>query len=256
MKCVTYIRNNNKVKKISSNILPYLIKYSVIPSIFLFFIALISVNPNIWKTSDVHHFYFEMFAVVLSAIVAIYCLARAYTLKEKFSLFVGIGFLTITIIDLLHAALSFSSAGDSVFLAYFIPQTWFAGRTFLGAMLAIAVIKYTPPLPDLMITTATNPRPLVSKIDSKETEQEGEEDATFVSVHTDEKAEKLHSTILYSLILLSVLAISVVIFSFFTIFPGIVLTDYLVHRPYEVPSLMLFSLALSVFLQKENLQIK
>ena len=101
-------------------------------------------------------------------------------------------------------------------------------------MLAIAVIKYTPPLPDLMITTATNPRPLVSKIDSKETEQEGEEDATFVSVHTDEKAEKLHSTILYSLILLSVLAISVVIFSFFTIFPGIVLTDYLVHRPYEV----------------------
>lgn len=251
MKCVTYIRNNNKVKKISSNILPYLIKYSVIPSIFLFFIALISVNPNIWKTSDVHHFYFEMFAVVLSAIVAIYCLARAYTLKEKFSLFVGIGFLTITIIDLLHAALSFSSAGDSVFLAYFIPQTWFAGRTFLGAMLAIAVIKYTPPLPDLMITTATNPRPLVSKIDSKETEQEGEEDATFVSVHTDEKAEKLHSTILYSLILLSVLAISVVIFSFFTIFPGIVLTDYLVHRPYEVPSLMLFSLALVYFYKKK-----
>lgn len=255
---VTYTNSSssNITNKTSSNLLPYLIKFTIIPSIILSFIAIISVNPNVWVTSDVHHFYFEMFAVVLSAIVAFYCLARAYTLKEKFSLFVGIGFLTITIIDLLHAVLSYSSAGNSIFLAYFIPQTWFAGRTFLGAMLAIAVIKYSPPLSDLIITTATKAKPDTEPAASvinegfKEMEQEGE-DATSLPVHKDKKADKLHNTILYSLILLSVLAISVVVFSFFTIFPGIVLADYLVHRPYEIPSLILFSLALVYFYKKK-----
>jgi hypothetical protein len=32
---------------------------------------------------------------------------------------------------------------DIVFLKYFIPQTWFAGRLFLSAMLAIAIVRYT-----------------------------------------------------------------------------------------------------------------
>ena len=31
---------------------------------------------------------------------------------------------------------------DITFLKYFIPQTWFAGRLFLSAMLAIAIFKY------------------------------------------------------------------------------------------------------------------
>jgi hypothetical protein len=107
-------------------------------------VAAISVDPYIWIASDVHHFYFEMVAVILSAIVAFYCITRAYTLREKFSLFVGIGFVTITIIDFLHAVFSFNAAGNSIFLQYFIPQTWFAGRTFLAAMLVIAVLKYAP----------------------------------------------------------------------------------------------------------------
>ena len=68
-------------------------------------------------------------------------------------MFVGIGFVTITIIDFLHAVLSFNAAGNSNFLDYFIPQTWFVGRTFLGAMLVIAVIKYAPEPPTI---TATN----------------------------------------------------------------------------------------------------
>ena len=247
----------SKIANETSKFFPYLIKFTIIPSIILSFIAIISLNPNTWVTSDVHHFYFEMFAVVLSAIVAFYCLARAYTLKEKFSLFVGIGFLTITVIDLLHAVLSYSSAGNSVFLAYFIPQTWFAGRTFLGAMLAIAVIKYTPPLPDLIINTSTKVKPTIKQSKTvttngfKEMEQEDEEEGMSLSVNSGKKADKLHNTILYSLILLSVLAVSVVVFSFFTIFPGIVLADYLVHRPYEVPSLILFSLALVFFYKKK-----
>jgi hypothetical protein len=88
-----------------------------------------------------------MFAVILSTIVAFYCIARAYSLNEKFSLFIGIGFLTIAIIDFLHATLSYSATGNNAFLDYFIPQTWFAGRTFLGIMLVVAVVKYTKTIP-------------------------------------------------------------------------------------------------------------
>ena len=117
-------------------------KYIIIPSVILSIIAVLSLNPKLWMTSDVHHFYFEIMAVVLSTVVAFYCITRSYSLNEKFSLFIGIGFLTIAIIDFLHATLSISAVGNSAFLRYFIPQTWFAGRTFLGAMLAIAVIKY------------------------------------------------------------------------------------------------------------------
>lgn len=46
-----------------------------------------------------------MFAVILSTIVAFYCIARAYSLSEKFSLFIVIGFLTIAVINFLHATL-------------------------------------------------------------------------------------------------------------------------------------------------------
>ena len=117
-------------------------KYIIIPSVILSIIAILSLDPKLWITSDVHHFYFEIMAVVLSTVVAVYCITRSYSLNEKFSLFIGIGFLTIAIIDFLHATLSFSTVGNSTFLRYFIPQTWFAGRTFLGAMLVIAVVKY------------------------------------------------------------------------------------------------------------------
>ncbi|MFL6362452.1 MAG: MASE3 domain-containing protein [Nitrososphaeraceae archaeon] len=177
-----------------------------------------------------HHFYFEMVAVILSAIVAFYCITRAYTLREKFSLFVGIGFVTITIIDFLHAVFSFNAAGNSIFLQYFIPQTWFAGRTFLGAMLVIAVLKYAP-------------RGGVVR------EEEGEEMVYDSQSHEDDG--RLHNAILFPLILLAVLAISVVAFSFFTTFPIIVVTDYAIHRPYEIPSLALFSIALLYFYRKK-----
>ena len=120
-------------------------RYIVIPAIVLSVVTAISaVSPNSWVVSDIDHFYFEIFSVVLSAIVAFYCITRAYTLNEKFSLYVGVGFSTIAVIDLLHAIFSYMAVGNTSFLSYFIPQTWFAGRTFLGAMLVIAVAKYAP----------------------------------------------------------------------------------------------------------------
>ena len=211
-----------------------LITYTIIPSILLSVVAAISLSPYIWITSDVHHFYFEIIAVILSAIVAFYCIARAYTLREKFSLFVGIGFATITIIDFLHAVFSFRAAGNSIFLQYFIPQTWFAGRTFLGAMLVIAVLKYAPQIEEL-----------------RKDEREGE----IVYDHQNhENDDRLHNILLFPLIMLAVLATSVVAFSFFTIFPAIV-TDYAIHRPYEIPALVLFSITLLYFYRKKIYKI-
>jgi hypothetical protein len=115
-------------------------RYIIIPSVVLSAIAFAStISPNSWVVSDADHFYFEIFAVILSTIVAFYCITRAYTLNEKFSLFVGIGFSTIAIIDFLHAVFSYIAVGNTEFLSYFIPQTWFAGRTFLGALLVLSL---------------------------------------------------------------------------------------------------------------------
>ena len=78
-------------------------RYIVIPSIILGSYISSTLAPNRWVVSDADHFYFEIFAVILSTILAFYCITRAYTLNEKFSLFVGMGFSTIAVIDLLHA---------------------------------------------------------------------------------------------------------------------------------------------------------
>ena len=101
----------NDVNLSFSIINSYHMKYIIIPSVILSIIAIISLDPKLWMTSDVHHFYFEIMAVVLSTVVAFYCITRSYSLNEKFSLFIGIGFLTIAIIDFLHATLSFNADG-------------------------------------------------------------------------------------------------------------------------------------------------
>ena len=74
--------------------------------------------------------------------LAFYYITRAYTLNDKFSLFIGVGFLANALIDLLHVVVSLSLTNEPLFLKYFIPQTWFAGRIFLSAMLAIAIAGY------------------------------------------------------------------------------------------------------------------
>lgn len=217
-------------------------KYTVIPAIFLSYVAVISADPNAWVVTHVDHFYFEMFAVVFSVIIAFYSITRAYTLNEKFSLFVGIGFLTIAIIDFLHATLSYSAAGKPDFLRYFIPQTWFAGRTFLGAMLVIAFGKYIP------AGIAEK-----KQANDEQDNQHSPYQIAATKVTTDTNST-LRNTILLFLVLIASLAISVVAISFFTVFPGIV-TDYDLHRPYEVPSLILFSIALFYFYKNKFYKI-
>ena len=79
-----------------------LIKYSIVPSIPLSIIAILSFNPNTWISSEIHHFYVELFAVILAAILSFYYIARAYTLNDKFSLFIGLGFLACRSILYFH----------------------------------------------------------------------------------------------------------------------------------------------------------
>src|ERR687898_1291462 len=120
-----------------------LLKCIILPSISLLIIAIISTNQILWITSSIHHFYVELFGAILAGILAFYYISRAYTLTDRFSIFIGIGFLVNTLIDLFHVIVSILNMDDIVFLKYFIPQTWFAGRLFLSAMLAIAIVKYS-----------------------------------------------------------------------------------------------------------------
>ena len=121
----------------------HILKYIVLPLIFLSVIAILSTNPSLWVSSHIHHFYIELFGTILAGILAFYYISRAQSLHDKFSLFIGIGFLVNALIDLLHVTVSLHNMDDILFLKYFIPQTWFAGRLFLSAMLAIAIYKYT-----------------------------------------------------------------------------------------------------------------
>jgi signal transduction histidine kinase len=203
-----------------------LIKYTVVPSIPLSIIAILCINPTTWVLSEIHHFYIELFAVLLAAILSFYYLARAHTLDDKFSLFIGIGFLANALIDLLHVVVSFSFMHEFMFLKYFIPQTWFAGRIFLGAMFAIAIANY--------------PR-LSSKNDTIYTPSSKEE----------KNKNKIPRILFVSLFALTAISGLGAVSSLFIVYPGAVLDNFPVHRPYELPALALFLVALIYFYKNE-----
>ncbi|MFL6410865.1 MAG: ATP-binding protein [Nitrososphaeraceae archaeon] len=208
-----------------------LIKYTLVPSVPLSIIAILSINPNTWMTSEIHHFYIELFAVILAAVLAFYYIARARALNDKFSLFIGIGFLTSALIDLLHVIVAYVAIDNPIFLKYFIPQTWFAGRIFLSAMLVMAIVKFSS---------------LSSSIyDGQEKRNEEEEE------RKQRRRTKLRKTVVVYFIPLAILAASVSISSLFFVLPASVVDDYSIHRPYEIPSLVLFIIALFYFYKNE-----
>ena len=205
-----------------------LVKYTLVPSIPLSIIAVLCINPDTWVLSEIHHFYIELFAVLLAAILSFYYLARAHTLDDKFSLFIGIGFLVNALIDLLHVVISYTFMDEFMFIKYFIPQTWFAGRIFLGAMFAIAIAGY----------------PLLSRIHNK---------PSTVGSITDYKNQenKIPGILVASLLILTIVSGIVALGSLFIIFPGVVLDDFPIHRPYEIPPLALFVIALLYFYKNQ-----
>lgn len=217
-------------QQISSVSKPYfgkydtLIKYTLVPSIPLSIIAVLCIIPTTWVLSEIHHFYIELFAVLLAAILSFYYLARAHTLDDKFSLFIGIGFLANALIDLLHVVVSFTFMHEYMFLKYFIPQTWFAGRIFLGAMFAIAIANYP-------------------RLSSKSN--------TIYASSGKEENNKIPRILFVSLFALTAISGLVAISSLFLVFPGAVLDSFPVHRPYELPALALFLVALIYFYKNE-----
>ena len=70
--------------------------------------------------------------------------------------------------------------------------------------------------------------------------------------NSDDRSTRSFDTLLLPLLLLAALAVSVVALSFFTInFPGIVVNNYVLHRPYEIPAIVLFSTGLFLFYKKK-----
>ncbi len=204
-------------------------KYTILPAIPLTIIAFLAANPYLWVTSTVHHFYIELFAVVFGVVLSFYYISRARMLNDVFSLFIGIGFLVSALIDLLHVIISYVAISDPVFIKYFIPQTWFAGRIFLSTLLAIAIIKYST----------------LSKWDGGLYQSEEEQ------IEQKKVNETLQKRILFYLILLSLFSIGIALASLFLILPASVIDDYSLHRPYEIPPLLLFSVALFFFYKKQ-----
>ena len=240
-----------------------LIKYTLVPSIPLSIIAILCVNPNTWVLSELHHFYIELFAVILAAILSFYYIARAYTLDDKFSLFIGIGFLANALIDLLHVVVSYTYMDEFMFLKYFIPQTWFAGRIFLGAMFVIAIAGY----PQLSRTSSsTNNKTIVTSSALQEEQAKvGQGSANLSSITPsvqNEKEElpivdkrrerqKMPKIIVGYLVALTIISAYIAISSLFIVFPGSVIDNYPIHRPYEIPGLALFLVALLYFYKNQ-----
>lgn len=206
-----------------------LIKYTLVPSIPLCIIAIISANSSTWVASEIHHFYIELIAVIFAAILAFYYMSRAHTLNDKFSLFIGIGFLVNAGIDFLHVIISFSFADQPAFLKFFIPQTWFAGRIFLSAMLAIAIAGY----------------PILANPDFPDSSSSGQRQHQGKN-----KSKTLPKLLLVSLVVLALFSVLLALSSFVFIFPGVVIDYFVIHRPYEIPSLVLFLIALVYFYKR------
>ena len=191
-----------------------LLKYVIIPSIFLSVIAIISLYQNFGTTAAIDHYYIELFGTLLAGVLALYYLSRSHSLNDKFSLFIGIGFLVNALIDLLHVIVSLYHIQDDLFLKYFIPQTWYSGRLFLSAMLVIAIVKYT------------SLSPIVSNI------QEKQQQVPLGG---------------YSLILLAIYSSILATSSLFFVFPFSVIDNIPIHRPYELIPLALFLISLYYF---------
>jgi signal transduction histidine kinase len=240
------------------------IKYTLIPSIPLSIIAILCVNLNAWVLSEIHHFYIELFAVILAAILSFYYIARARTLDDKFSFFIGIGFLANALIDLLHVVISYTFMDEFMFLKYFIPQTWFAGRIFLSAMFAIAIVEY----PLLSRTSShsssssASNKSIVTTAKSQEKEAKGSASLSSSTALQSEKEESpvvdkqreiqhMPKIIVGYLVALTIACAYIAISSLVIVFPGSVIDDFPIHRPYEILSLGLFLLALIYFYKNQ-----
>src|SRR5688500_13653727 len=204
------------------SILSSLIKLVVLPSLLLSLFLAVSLDPTLWISSETHHFYIELIAVILGSALSFYYILRYRVLRDRFSLFVGIGFFISVSIDLFHVIVSFALIENINFVKYFIPQTWFAGRLFLGAMLLIAILKYS----------SLSQREEIGQLSDIDSPSNTPEEATEKKNITEKKDDMI-----FYISILGIIAIVTAVSSLFLVYPASVLDDYSVHRPYEIPPL-------------------
>jgi signal transduction histidine kinase len=237
------------------------IYYTFIPAIVLSIITILSADRDAWKLSEIHHFYIELFAVILGSILAFYYIARAHTLNDNFSRFVGFGFLVAVLIDLLHVVISYAYMDNVSFLKYFIPQTWFAGRIFLSAMLVIAIAKYPTfsgeeikrydGLSEAGKRAKTRIRQEVEYVGEQGKQEEIRNKQEASNAFALDDADRSDRAFGVYLTILAVLAGSVAISSLYLVLPFSVIDEILLHRPYEIPPLILFITALILFYKNQ-----
>lgn len=244
--------NNNysSLPKSISGILDFLsnstfLFYTVLPIIPLLVLAVLSADPYLWVGSEIHHFYIELFAVIFSAVIGFYYILHARNLNDRFSLFIGIGFSVSAALDLFHVVVSYSMMEDVAFLKYFIPQTWFAGRIFLSCMLLIGIAKYSSLLPEDQWPTG-NKQTSIKKVQLEKNEQE-----IIKQQQSQCNKENLQKSLIINLVFLAGLASSIAFTSLFVIYPASFLDEYSLHRPYEIPPLILFCITLFFFYKKK-----
>jgi signal transduction histidine kinase len=235
------INNNVKENYLLSNIT----KFIILPSIILSLITIVSLDPILWVSSEIHHFYIELIAVILGAALAFYYILRSKVLEDKFSLFVGIGFFISVSIDLFHVTVSYMLIENTSFIKYFIPQTWFAGRFFLGAMLLIAILRYS---------SSSQREEIGESVSIEKTHHSVSSSSYYQGVkekREQNNVQQRKDNITLYITLLGIVAVVTALSSLFLVFPSSVLDDYSLHRPYEVPPAILFCLVLFFFYKKK-----
>jgi hypothetical protein len=130
----------------------------------------------------------------------------------------------------LHVIVSLLNMDDILFLKYFIPQTWFAGRLFLSAMLFIAIVKYVSFSP---INPSTQQLQQQQKSSNMNTNKNNE--------------NKLSRLLLLYLIIVTLFSSILAISSLYVILPFSVIDNIPIHRPYEIFPLILFLFSLYYF---------
>jgi hypothetical protein len=197
---------------VSNNKKIHIVKYVLLPSLFFSVIAIISTNQNLWIITSLDHYYIELFGTILAGILAFYYIYRGRTFNDKFSLFIGIGFLVNALIDLLHVVVSLLNTDNILFLKYFIPQTWFAGRLFLSTMLIIAITKY------FSFSSAS-----ISNIQKQ--------DQIQTDINRNKEYNKSTTLLLLYLIIAALFSSIIAISSLFIIFPFSLIDNIPIHRP-------------------------
>jgi len=145
-------------------------------------------------------------------------LSRAFILKHKISFFIGLGFIASGIIDSLHAVVSIHFLGDGLFLDYFIPQTWVAGRIVDSSMMIIAFGFYSKFL-----------------LPAKEIDK-----------------NKITKKAVFMVGIITIISIGSIFVSLIFPIPLLLVEDFLIHRPLDVIGAGLFLAAAVVFVKMRN----